>query len=413
MSKPLTLKLLQKAVADRAAAFRSRRNLQPAGGPGTKVFPPTFAGATYSVEMRRQQDPETKGWTDTPCVVLDTVQSQANRMEQALQEAIDGGRIVLPVVEVDFDAEAQKAAKTELLYPVGRITSLEAPHRLADAILRDSEHDGTPFRESAVGQPIAGASNQNATPLYELGPTTLVYGMWDSTGPRGGLGAKFERAIVSEIVGINCPEGFVTGDSNAPKARGIRRDPLNTSKQALVKKGKDGGWSNTDTAKGSSRPSEINHGNVPFDGDNVGVTIDYAEQTTTLSLIALRRLRFPDTKGGRTPERDAAAHAVLAALGLCGAALAADGGLDLRSRCLLWPETELTWELLARPGAEPEEFTLDAEAAVTLLKEAVAAAKKLGLTWRDEPVKLRPSAELVKLVARSQAFEAKNPTEGD
>jgi len=141
MAKALDYKTLLAAVSD-AAAFRSNRDLQPAGGPGTKVFPPTFARATYSVEMRRQQDPDTKAWSETPCVVLDTVQSQANRMELALQEAVDDGRIALPVVEVDFDAESQKAAKTDLLYPVGRITSLEAPHRLADAILRDSEHEG-------------------------------------------------------------------------------------------------------------------------------------------------------------------------------------------------------------------------------------------------------------------------------
>ena len=38
------------------------------------------------------------------CVVLDTVQSQANRMEQALQEALDGERLKIPVLKVDFSA---------------------------------------------------------------------------------------------------------------------------------------------------------------------------------------------------------------------------------------------------------------------------------------------------------------------
>jgi hypothetical protein len=31
--------------------------------------------------------------------------------------------------------------------------------------------------------------------------------MWDSTGPKGGLGPKFERAMVSEIVGIDAEVG--------------------------------------------------------------------------------------------------------------------------------------------------------------------------------------------------------------
>src|SRR2546422_4590321 len=97
-ASPLTLEVLQGAISGSAAAFRCRRKLQPAGGTGDKVFPPTFAGAVYAVEQRRvpgRPDPVT-------CVVLDTVQSQANRMEQALQEALDGERIKIPVLKVDF-----------------------------------------------------------------------------------------------------------------------------------------------------------------------------------------------------------------------------------------------------------------------------------------------------------------------
>ena len=49
MAEKLTLNQLREAVAKNAAAFRCRRRLQPAGGAGDKVFPPTYAGATYSV----------------------------------------------------------------------------------------------------------------------------------------------------------------------------------------------------------------------------------------------------------------------------------------------------------------------------------------------------------------------------
>src|SRR5690606_14699222 len=43
MSHPsLTYDVLLDAVAGGAAAIRSRTRLQPAGGPGDKVFPPTF-----------------------------------------------------------------------------------------------------------------------------------------------------------------------------------------------------------------------------------------------------------------------------------------------------------------------------------------------------------------------------------
>lgn len=49
----LTLEVVRDAVKGSAAAFRCRRRLQPAGGEGDKVFPPTFAGAVYAIEQRR------------------------------------------------------------------------------------------------------------------------------------------------------------------------------------------------------------------------------------------------------------------------------------------------------------------------------------------------------------------------
>lgn len=416
MAEKLTLEALQKAVVGRAAAFRCRRRLQPAAGAGTKIFPPTYAGAVYNVELRRvpgHDDP-------VPCVVIDSVQSQANRMEEALQQAVDDERIKIPLVRVKFPAPKHGDDATPD-YPIGDVTSLQAPHRLADAILRDSLYDGVPFRQSEVGKLIDAASNANATPLYELGPTALVFGMWDSTGPRGGLGAKFERAVVSEIVGINCPyrydgtDAIDTGKgfkSLLPKNHGLRRDPLNASNKVQIRMKDERLWEVVDAdgkkaPKGVIRPSEINHGNVPFDADNAGVTVDYCEQAFTLSLIQLNRLRFPDKNGNQSKERDVAARTVLAALGLCAAALASDEGMDLRSRCLLMPEEELTFDLLVRPNVT-QTYALDADAAVTLLSEAVAAAKAAGVTWREEPVELTPSPELVKLVARSQRLAAQD-----
>ncbi|MDR7464963.1 MAG: type I-U CRISPR-associated RAMP protein Csb1/Cas7u, partial [Armatimonadota bacterium] len=180
-----------RAVSGSAAAFRCRRRLQPAGGPGEKVFPPTFAGAVYAIEQRRV--PGRDG--PVACVLLDSVQSQANRMELALQEAVDTGRVKIPLVVVDFteydptgDLEADKRAG-RLIDRVGKITSLQVPHRLADAILRYSELNGVPFRKSDKGRALNMVGPTNATPLFELCPTALLFGMWDSTGPKGGLGA--------------------------------------------------------------------------------------------------------------------------------------------------------------------------------------------------------------------------------
>jgi len=189
----LTLATLTAACQGSAVALRRRIRLQPAGGPGDKVFPPTYEGGQYALEERVIDGAR------LPCVLLDSVQSQANRMELALLEAHRSGRITIPVVGVDFSAVE--------LAVVQQVTSLDAPHRLADAILRDSVKDGVKFREHEAGKCLNTASISNATDLFGWCPTALVFGMWDSTGPRGGLGAKFQRALVGELVGVDVQGG--------------------------------------------------------------------------------------------------------------------------------------------------------------------------------------------------------------
>lgn len=433
-TKTLDYQTLQAAVAGAAAAFRFRGKLQPAGGPGDKVFPPTYAGAVYATEKRWLPDEK----REVDCVLLDSVQSQANRLEEALQDAIDSGRLAdagvrLPQIEVDFSAfwdpeQKNKQLKDDLrlLEPVGKVSALQAPHRIADAILRDSivVEDGKPFRardvatESKYGQKLRRVSYNDATVLFELCPTALLLGMWDSTGPKGGLGAKFERALVSEIVGINATPG-VKGSS--------RIDPLAIQRNAgpLYVADNDGNgleWTLDEKSakkekKGpllmgkDGRPSEANHGNIapslsekdrqsgaPLAG---GVTIEYATQSIVLSLPALRRLKFP-IDGVVTQEANVAARSVLAALGLCASALAQEAGFNLRSRCLLWPEAPIQWQLLDRPGEDAEEYALETAAAIELLKKAIDAARKAKLPWREEPLLLRPADDLVRLVVRSQ-----------
>ena len=185
----LNLDHIKEALSGNAAAFRSVTEYQPAGGPGDKIFPPTYEGGRYATEARRIDGEEVN------CVLLDSVQSQANRMELALLEEWESGKVPLPVITVDFTG-------ADLPKPF-RVTSLDAPHRIADALLRDSELDGVMFRQSVTGKRLDTLAPRNGTALFELCPTALVFGMWDSTGPRGGLGVKFQRALVSEIVGFH------------------------------------------------------------------------------------------------------------------------------------------------------------------------------------------------------------------
>lgn len=409
MNSKLDLNILRAAVSGPAAAFRCRRKLQPAGGPGDKVFPPTYSGGVYAVEHRRVPDRVEA----VPCVLLDSVQAQVNRMEEALQSAVDAKAIVLPLIVVDF-------SKEKLPEPVGRLTSLQLPHRFADAILRDSEHGGKRFRESDVAKGLNSATPLNATALFELCPTALLFGSWDSTGPKGGLGTKFERAMVSEAVGIGAVLGVKPSSRIDPlinKTKGIkiyRSGESWTTDEIAADKDSKGKPIEVGKGEKAGKASAVNLGNVTptvassstvMDGNKTsgGITIEYAEQITTLSLIVLRRLHFPVAKP--TPDQasgDVAARTVLAALGLYAATAAFESGMGLRSRCLLWPEAAMKWELLAQPGKPPEEFELSSADCLTLLNEAIVAAKAAGVTWREEELVLQPSAELVKLVALSQ-----------
>ncbi len=389
-AKPLTYELLKNAVAGNAAAIRCRSVLQPAAGEGTKVFPPTHSGGAYAMERRRLPGRE----QPVECVLLDSVQSQANRIEDAIQDAIDRGTIKMPLIVVEFG---------DTVADVQRVTSLQAPHRAADAILRDSLLDGKPFRHSDIGKRITDSGLANATALFEACPHALVFGVWDSTGPKGGLGAKFARAMVSEIVGIDAVIGKKTAS---------RIDPLQTRAAAKVIKGKDGTWkmAKDDKEKGAVSPSEINHGNIPPDVTDGGVTIAHGEHTAVLSLPQLRRLRFP-VDGKFDPKRDDAARTVLAALALVGLTLAGERGFDLRSRCLLFPADAMNFELLETPG-KPTAISIDSTTAISIFNQAVEAAKKLGLGWNTTPVVLKPSPQLIELVKRSQAIAANTPEGG-
>lgn len=398
----LNLDRLTDLVAGDTVAIRGTATLEPAGGPGDKVFPPTHAiddkkpkpGAKYAFETRRI------GGQGVTCVLLDSVQSQANRMEEALETLWADRRIALPVVSVDFSSIAPE---------VGRVTSLTAPHRIADALLRDSLLNGQLFRLSELGKSFTDASPKNATALFKVCPTGLVFGLWDSTGPKGGLGAKFQRALVSEIVGINAVPGTKSES---------RIDPLN-----ILRKGADiyvatvdaERWT-TDAAAAQlengvpvkfgkeGKPSEVNHGNVTPSVDSVagGVTIDEAKHTVVLSLAALRRLGFA--------EAATAARTVLAALGLLAVVAAESRGHDLRSRCLLVPKKgcALKLEAVGRDG-ETSAVELDLPAAITLYNDAVAALPpgvRFANPAGDALARLTPSPKLADLVARSRALAA-------
>lgn len=401
----VNLENLMDAVK-RDAALRRVRKLQPVGGQNDKIFPPTYPGerqndpARHVFEQRRVKDKNV--W----CVLIDSVQSQANRLEEALLAAVEEDKgLPLPYVTVDF--------RDAGLAPLEKITSLDAPHRVYDAILRDSLLGKEPFMKSKEGRRLAEAKPADATALLELSPTALLFGAWHSQGEGGGVGAKFPRTLVSEIMGINASVqtisagkvNMVTGEVEkmeeievraAGRRTGSRIDPLGVLKKVEVFKSPTG-WDTSKDAAGKgakpSRPSEINHGNIAPSVSPLGTTCDYAEHRAVITLAGIRRLRFGDAK------RDAAGRTLIAALGLMALAEQDERGYALRSRCDLVCDGSASLELV-HPDGKSDSFDLDHASARKLYQEAHKQAAEAGFEFKS--LTLKPQDKLVAIVKRSR-----------
>jgi CRISPR-associated protein Csb1 len=379
------VQLLNRGCQGNYTAIRSVTHLLPTGGAGDKVFPPTYADGAYAFETRIIDGNRVE------TVLLDSVQSQANRFEEVLLEAYRSKRLPLPVFEIEIPGHET-------------ITSLTVPHRVHDAILRDSLWDGAPFRDSENGRRLVSARAWNATAFYEYAPTALLFGTWDSQSGGGVNTAKVARSLVSEIIAIDAVRGVRTASRIDPLGIKLVRDVIIKTEDGDLwrfmepkedKKAKKDGK--------SVRPSEINHGNVapsitdPQTGPG-GVTFREAIQTTVLSFTQLRKLRFPNSNGTSPAERDVAGRSVIAALGLLAVTLLQDEGYQLRSRCHLVSAVTPHCELIGRTANDHQPLEIDSAVAAAALTQALQAAEALGLSWRPGPIHLQPRPDLLKLV---------------
>ena len=364
-------RLRRDSGSDRVdAGVRITATARPAGPEGTKVAPPSYPVAAaalhpYVVEKRHV------GGELRETVLLDSYQSQANRCEEALLAARDSGRIELPLFEL----------RTSLATPAGdrdvRLTSLEFPHRYADAYLRDSEIDGARFDRTDVGRRLRQVTVDDARALFELDPGSLVYGAWDSH--RKGRQAKFARGYQSTVVGFD-PEVGVR--------KGGRLDPGNLTGAIDDATKAEGDWSfvgEGEKRKGG-RLSEIGHGNALDSGGAHGwVTVTGVQRWAFVSFATFERLRFGDA----TAEQGEAARAALAALALLGDRLAYDRpSWFFRSGCdLVRTGEEVAWE---HGAGELETFDLDRAAAMELFGLARERCAATGLPMGEATIELQP-----------------------
>jgi CRISPR-associated protein Csb1 len=357
------------ALVGERAVIRISSTYEPAGGPGSRVYPPTYptdnGQSPYLVEERFFEG------VARPDVVLDTVPSQANRAEEALLRARRSGRVDVPLLELRHSGSVEVV-----------LTSLEFPHRYADAYLRDSLLGGVKFDYSDLGKSMLAATLADATALYAHDPGSLVFGAWNSH--RKGRQQKFPRAYSSEIVGW---------DPQLGKRAAGRMDPINlvgSAKQTSV-----GDWDYAPSAEKvkGERLSEIGHGNVAPGRQHGGVTISSASRMATVSLAGLDRIGFGDA----SHDAAVAARAVLAAYALVADRLAFGGpSIWLRSGCeLVLVDERLEW---VNRGGGTESFDLPVQAALDVFAVAVERAAKESMPISTDTVQLAPSTSLAKAI---------------
>ena len=393
MPRTIDLDALLGACADTSFddGIRIDAELEPISGPGGPVKPAVYEGGAY------QQDRRWASPTDdaaTPVIVIDNVPSQANRLEDALRRH----RASAGIPEFTLDLSSVPNLPAHL---PRRISSLQFPHRNADAYLRDARLGDQDFLRTDVGKAIFNATAQDCGPLVAWFPQALVYGFWQSHLGKKRANTKHPRAWVSEIIGWN---------PGAPDTRvmGLKGDPLNLSTDADIHSNPAdriawtiGKGQKVEGGK-SDKLSEIGHGQVPFMGkDATAAAVSFARitQRATISFAQLRRVSLGSTA---SPEADAAARGLLAALALYAHVLAFGGGFALRSGAELRVRSATTTWL----GSGGDEVCApgEAEAVRALLSVAREHAAELGVPldgWCASPTVLTPKPNLREAIRKT------------
>lgn len=303
------------------AALVIREPLEPVEGMDGVFFPATFAAEQGNDPDRFRGGYNIDTFGDerdgrNVCLV-DTVGSQANRMEPVFTKAEWAG--LVPQVTIRINEER-------------RINLLEAGHRAGDAIVRCSELKDdleAAFRELLKG---------NAEPLAKIAPTSLVFGVWDSRSTH----AKLPRLISGTIRAFNVALHSRHAQYNPVvnfKKEGLL-DGIDVSDDDLAAKG----YVSQPIGKQPGKPDPT-HGGVQLTASGL------IRRDSSLGLAALRRLSVLETDGTLSTNKTLLLRRYI--LGLALVALTAEQDTYLRQGCNLVPADEgksRTFEIVFSSG---------------------------------------------------------------
>ena len=329
-------------------ALTCKQKLLPVEGEGGVIFPPTYADIGYNIDTLSD---------GTKVAAIDSVGSQANRMEPIFKAAKSGEAEnplakLVPQIDIAYGNE-----KT--------VSILEAGHRLGDAVIRSSE-----LKNEAQAAFKLFLDTGDASKLAKLAPTSLVFGVWDSRDTQ----AKFPRLVQSVIRAWDVDELRRSAQYNPALDYAALEVFSEEDKQKAE-------------GKAESPLAQRGFVHVPATGAHGGVVArGTIERTITVNLVALRKL---DGENAQSLRR------YILGLALVAATEPLDG--FLRQGCLLVPDekTPAEWVAVARDGVRT---SIGLSAAVTI-DYAEAAADKFGV-GQNRPVafkKERAQADLKEL----------------
>ncbi len=338
MSNPSSLndKSIEAWVNDAKGpvALHLKQRLLPVEGEGGVIFPPTYADVGYNLDVLAD---------GTTVVTIDSVGSQANRMEPLFKEGeehLSRKELAALVPQINVDVGNGKP-----------VSILDAGHRLGDALVRAST-----LGQEAKAAFEAYLRTGDAGPIAKLAPTSLVFGVWDSRD----TSAKVPRIVQSVIR---------AWDVSKLRRSAQYAPPVDYSALEV--------FSEEDKAKDEGNPksplAQRGFVHVPATGALGGVVArGEISRDVTINLIALRRL---ESKADGKALRN-----YVLGLALVAAAEPLDG--FLRQGCLLTPDPKApaVWELVQRDGTRtPVALTPE-----TALAFATAAAKQFGVAERRQ-----------------------------
>ena len=365
--------LLDACSPGGASVLTSVTPLEPAAGPHASVAPAKFVSGSKSVFAY-----ERRFWNGeaVTAVLIDSKQSQNNRLEAAVSAAI-----------ADEDPVLARTPRIELRFEDGQVYSdLDLPHRAFDGQIRAGTINGEPVTSVEEYRKLRDATVDHARPLLECSPMTLLLGGWDAS--RKSHQGRYRSILVGEIIGILADQDG-GAEANQSKRGGARIDPLgariqldragrkaiaDAQKEELSKKTYDNSIGKNEK-EGLAR---LGIGGIPPSLEQLGgVTCQAIIRSHVLSFAALRALRFDSP----APEGDVACRALLAALALNGLARS-DAELLLRANCDLVETGPAVVTLDKRYGQKESFEPLSIDQAQELLSAAIDhAIQAANLTW--------------------------------